>query len=82
MEARAKEAAARSSQGLSLFVVVFIVFYLFPQSPANATADNGRKQLKGRELSPSVALGATKLQQPRLAGLRPREMPTPAKSIL
>lgn len=71
--ARAKEAAGRSSQGLSLFVVV--LFYLFPQSPASTTPDNVRKQPKGRELSPSVALGATKLEQPGLAGLQPSQLP-------
>lgn len=62
--------------------LVLLLFCLFHQSPANAIPDNGRRQRRGRGLSPSVARGATKLVQPRLAGLRPGEMPAPAKNIL
>lgn len=72
-EAGAMEAAGRDS---------FSAFYLFPQPSGKATPDNGRQRAHGRELSPRVALGATKLEQPMLAGLQPREMLAPAKSIL
>lgn len=60
---------------------LLVLFIYFPNPQAKQPQIMAGKEHMA-ESSARVALGATKLEQPMLAGLQPREMLAPAKSIL